>query len=54
MELNKEYIIKIVTTIFCLVIALEIFIYFFIYKNSNQIFKKMFNDTLDKSEEKTK
>ena len=54
MELNKEYIIKIVTIVFCLVMVLEISIYFFIYNKSNQIFEQMFNDTLAKSAEKTK
>ena len=54
MELSKEYTFKYMIVIFCLGIALEICVFFYIYNNSKNIFNEMFDDTLDKSADKTK
>ena len=54
MELSKEYTFKYVLVIFCLGIALEICVSFFLYNNSQNIFNEIFDNTLEKSAEKTK
>ena len=54
MKLIKEYTIKVLIIIFILVFALEISISLLIYKNSNNIYKKLFDNTLEKSAQKAK
>ena len=54
MKLINEYTTKVLILIFCLVISLEICVFFFIYKNSQSIYKKIYKDTLEKSAKKGK
>ena len=54
MKLINEYTTKVLILIFCLVISLEICVFFFIYKNSQSIYKKTYKDTLEKSAKKGK
>ena len=54
MKLINEYTTKVLILIFCLAISLEICVFFFIYKNSQSIYQKIYNDTLEKSAKKGK
>ena len=49
MKIIKEYIIKVIIIIFFFVFSLEICVCVFIYRNSKSIYKKLFDDTLEKS-----
>ena len=54
MKLINEYTTKVLIHILFLVISFEICVFFFIYKNSQSIYKKIYNDTLEKSAKKGK
>ena len=54
MKLINNYIIKVIILIFCLLFSLEIFVCYFIYRNSKNIYKKIFDETLEKSKNKAK
>ena len=54
MKLIKEYITKVLIIIFFLSLSLEICVFIFIYRNSKNIYTKLFNDTLDKAAKKSK
>ena len=52
MKLINNYILKVIILIFCLLLSLEIFVCFFIYKKSKNIYKELFDETLEKSKNK--
>jgi len=54
MKIIQDYTIKVIILIFCLVLSLEICICIFIYINSKNIYKEIFDDTLEKSAKKAK
>ena len=54
MKLIQNYSIKLIIFILFLVSILEICVFFFIYRNSKNIYNKLFDDTLDKSAKKAK
>ena len=54
MKLINNYIIKVIILIFCLLFSLEILVCYFIYRNSKNIYKKIFDETLEKSKNKAK
>ena len=54
MKLIKEYTTKVLIIIFFLSLSLEICVFIFIYRNSKNIYTKIFNDTLEKATEKSK
>ena len=54
MKLINEYTTKVLILILCFVISLEICVFFFIHKNSQSIYKIIYNDTLEKSAKKGK
>ena len=54
MKVIKEYSNKVLIFIFISVFILETFVFIFIYQNSNNIYNKLFEDTLNKSAKKSK
>ena len=52
MKLSKEYTVKIILFMICLIIILEIVIFLFIFKTSNKIYEKTISDSLQKSKQK--
>ena len=54
MKLIKEYTTKVLIIIFSLSLSLEICVFIFIYRNSKNIYTKLFNDTLEKAADKSK
>ena len=54
MKIIQNYTIKVIILIFCSVLALEICVCIFIYRNSTKIYKNLFDETLEKSSEKAK
>ena len=53
MELIHEYLIKICIAVFTLTILMELYILFLFVKRSPKIFKKTYNDTINRYEEKS-
>ena len=50
--LAKGYIIQVLILIICLVISWEIYLYYFIIKDSKEVYDSTFEDTLHKSTKK--
>ena len=53
MKLIREYTTKVIILIICFVILLELFVCFYIYRTSYNIFEIYITDTLEKTKKKT-